>query len=211
MNSLSDLTLLSATFNRHDFTVTMLESFWDIFKNIPQTVILDNSTETKFPNVPSKYITVIDNTNYKHSPNYNQPSKNHCASLDWAFHNVIKTRYCLLCDNDILFKPAVLNLMDEYHKYDAVGEVGYDRVPPVRLYPYFCILDMDFIRNNKVRYFDSTRCMIDNATMDTGCSFYQDMSAARANIKRIKLSDYVIHLKGGTLRNKDINELILRR
>lgn len=211
MPDLHDITLLTATFNRHDFTVSMLQSFYSTFKTIPHTIILDNSTEIPFPDIPNNYITVVDNTNFKHTPDYHQPSKNHCASLDWILRTGIKTKFCLLCDNDILFKPSSLNLLNDFHNFNAVGEIGYDRVPPARLYPYFCILDIDFILTNGIRYFDETRCMINNATMDTGCSFYQDMKTHGANIKKIRLSDYVIHLKGGTLHDKTLAELISRQ
>lgn len=211
MVDLHDITLLTATFNRHDFTVSMLQSFFDVFKNMPKTLILDNSTDIPFPDIPNNYVTVIDNTNFKHTPNYNQPSKNHCASLDWILHNGIETKYCMLCDNDILFKPNALSILNEYSAFNAVGEIGYDRVPPARLYPYFCVIDIDFITSNNIRYFDKSRCMINNATMDTGCSFYQDMVANKANIKNIHLSDYVIHLKGGTLHDKTLEELISRK
>lgn len=208
--NLSDITLLTATFNKHDFTVSMLKSFFAIFNNIPRTIILDNSDTVPFYDIPNNFITVVDNTNFKHSPDYKQPSKNHCASLDWALHNVIKTKYCLLCDNDILFKKSMIDILDIYHQYNAVGEVGYDRVPPARLYPYFCIIDVNFMIANHIRYFDENRCMIDNATMDTGCSFYQDLVKYNASIKKLRLSDYVIHLKGGTLRNKNLEELMER-
>lgn len=210
MIDLSDVTLLTATFNRHDFTVSMLRSFFDVFHIMPPTVILDNSTTTPFVNIPNKYIHVIDNTNFKYTLDYNQPSKNHCASLDWVLHNEIKTKFCMLCDNDIIFKPTVLNLISDFKQFNAVGEIGYDRVPPARLYPYFCIIDMNFMLSNHIRYFDTNRCMIDNATMDTGCSFYLDLTSCHARIKNIRLSDYVIHLKGGTLHNKTLDELLAR-
>lgn len=211
MLDLHDITLLTATFNRHDFTISMLQSFFDIVKTMPPTIILDNSTDIPFPDIPNNYINVIDNTNFKHTPDYKQPSKNHCASLDWVVRNKIKTKFCLLCDNDILFKPSTVNLLNEFHNFNAIGEIGYDRVPPVRLYPYFCILDVEFILLNNIKYFDESRCMINNATMDTGCSFYEDMIKCNASIKKIRLSDYVIHLKGGTLHNKTLEELISRQ
>lgn len=211
MIDLSDITILTATFNRHDFTISMIKSFFDVFKigNIilPQFIVLDNSTSCPFPDTPNPIIKVIDNTNFKYTCNYNQPSMNHSASIDWAIKNLIHTKYIMLCDNDILFKPNICLLTEKRFSYNLVGEIGWDRVPPARLYPYWCIIDNAFITQHRLNYFDQHRCMINNATMDTGCSFYEDAVHSNATIYKIKLSDYIIHLKGGTLRNKSLNEL----
>lgn len=207
MIDLSNISILSATFNRHDFTLSMIGSFAMTFKTLQNMIIIDNSDSVSLPNNVSKIVRVIDNTNFKNTPNYHQPSKNHCASIDWVLRTQIKTKYCMLCDNDILFKPAVISLLQDYDQYDAIGEIGWDKVPPARLYPYWCIINVEFMRKHRIKYYDETRCMVDNATMDTGCSFLHDMQAASAKIKTIKLSEYIIHLKGGTLRNKPLGAL----
>lgn len=208
---LSKFTLLTATFNRHDFTVTMLKSFVAECHCFPKCVILDNSTINPFPDISNKFITVVDNTNFKHTPDFKQPSKNHCSSINYALQNLIHTKYCILCDNDVLFKPSVTHLFDQISTHNIVGEVGYDRVPPARLYPYFCIIDMDFVLSHNIQYFDNDRCMVDNAMMDTGYSFWEDCKTFQASLFSIKLSDYVIHLKGGTLHNRKLGELMQRK
>lgn len=212
---LQDITILSATFNRHDFTLSMIKSWFSLFHPrstlSPTFIILDNSTDTFFPNKPNSFIKVVDNTNYKNTPNFNQPSKNHASSIAWAMQTHISTRYLMLCDNDILFKPSIVKLLALRHQYDIIGEIGWDRVPPARIYPYWCMIDMDFVNTNNISYFDESRCMIANAIMDTGCSFYVDSKSKAAKICPIKLSDYIIHLKGGTLRNKPLNELLNRK
>ena len=203
-------TLLTATFNRHDFTISMLKSFVQQCKWLPNCIILDNSTECAFPTIDNKFVKVVDNTNFKLTPDYKQPSKNHCASLDYALTQLVSTPYCILCDNDVLFKPSVTALFDKILTHNMVGEIGYDRVPPARLYPYFCIIDITYMKTHHIRYFDENRCMVDNAVMDTGCSFLNDMQQSNATIYNIKLSDYIVHLKGGTLHNRPITELFNR-
>lgn len=205
--NLSDISILTATFNQHDFTLNMLKSFYaNVSKIFPQTYILDNSTVNMFPRYQNSLIHVIDNTNFKHTKDYSQPSKNHCSSIDYALH-LIETPYILLCDNDIVFNTSMRDLLCSYQSYDIIGEIGWDRVRPDRLYPYMCIINLDLVKRNKIHYFDESRCMIRNDYMDTGCSFWNDMKAITQRIKRIKLSDYIIHLKGGTLHNKKIDEL----
>lgn len=173
---------------------------------MPHVCILDNSTQVAFPKIPNKYITVIDNTNFKYTPNYNQPSKNHAASLDWCIYNHINTKYIVLCDNDILFKPQFIQLFSLSDNFHILGDIGYDIIPPNRLYPYMCIIDCDFMKSNDIRYFDNARCM-ENGLMDTGYSFLQDVIKFNACIHQIHLYDYIIHLKGGTLHDKSLNAL----
>lgn len=200
----NDITFLSATFNKHDFTLQMLKSLYSVTNgNMPKIVILDNSTEIYFPKIDNDFIYVLNNTNFKYTKNYNQPSMNHCASLDFALKQ-IKTKYVLLCDNDIIFKENFIHFFSDFKSYDIIGEIGYDRVPPKRLYPYLCLINNEFVNYNKINYFDEKRCMIKNATMDTGCSFYEDCAAKYAKIKNVRISNFIIHLKGGTLRNKSI-------
>lgn len=205
-NTLPDLTILSATFNKHEFTINMLKSIASILRFLPKTCILDNSCENKFPVFKNTVIEVLDNTNFKNTRDYHCPSKNHCSSIDFAL-STIKTRYVLLCDNDIIFKSSIVDLLKSYHDYDVIGEVGYDVVPPDRIFPYMCIIDLDFVRRNGIRYFYEGRCLA-NGKMDTGCSFYQDLQKKSARIKRINLKDYIVHLKGGTLHNKTLESLI---
>ena len=209
--NLSNITLLTATFNRHDFTLNMLNSFVETVSNeIMPIVIIDNSTIFPFPNVKNERISIIDNTNFKYTKNYNQPSKNHCSSINFALSQ-INTDYVMLCDNDILFKPSVKQLLKIYNDFDIIGEIGWDKVPPLRIYPYFCILNLNFIRKNKISYFDEKRCMINNGRMDTGSSFYEDCMKTKFRLKKIKVSDYVIHLKNGTLKNRTVNDLYIKK
>lgn len=203
----NEITLLSATFNKHDFTLQMLKSLYSIVgKNLPKIIILDNSDKTFFPKIENPFISVLDNTNFKYTKNYRQPSMNHCASIDYALRT-IKTKYTLLCDNDIIFKKNFLDFFNDFESYDLIGEIGYDRVPPARLYPYICLINNQFVSSKRIHYFDENRCMIKNATMDTGCSFYNDCVLNNAKIKKLRISDYIVHLKGGTLRNKSIDLL----
>lgn len=203
MELLTDISLLSATFNRHMPTVEMLESFLKHSKYLMKFYILDNSTHMPFDVESTDECIVLNNCNFRNTPNYNQPSKNHCSSLMWAFTQ-LDTRYVLLCDNDVLFKPGINTWLERYHQYDCIGEAGYDLVPPIRIFPYCCIIDLDFVRRHSILYFDESRCMIGNGYKDTGSSFYDDLIANDGNMLNTKISNVCVHLKGATLHNKDM-------
>lgn len=201
---LNDITLLSAVFNKHGIALEMLKSFLKNSNYTMHICLLDNSTSAPAPIESSTYLTILDNCNFKHTADYKQPSKNHCSSLMWAF-NQINTKYVLLCDNDILFKPMINQWLSKYHNYDCIGQIGYDLVPPDRLFPYCCIINLDFVKSHNIKYFDNDRCMISNGFKDTGSSFYDDMITNKAHILRTNINDVCVHLKGASLHDKDLN------
>ena len=194
---LHDITLLSATFNRHDATLGMLKSFYSASRYFMPAVIIDNSTTTPLPFDGSPEIRVIDNRNFRHTKNYGQPSKNHCSSIQYALS-------LMLCDNDILFTPNISTLLELYNKYDAIGEITWDVVPPDRLLPYLCIFDLERMKHDHISYFHESRCINNtNGTpyMDTGASFYMDIVKANWNIYKCSIADFCSHIKGYTLHN----------
>lgn len=217
---IDELTLLTCSFNSNLLTTMMLKSFYKQVNKQIDIVIMDNSTKEFCTNDMKEVFNVIDNTNYKLTPNYNQVSKNHCASIDYALKNCIKTKYVLLCDCDILFKEKVKELLFSDINDDVIGQIGWDITPPNRLFPYFCIINVEKFKQEKLNYFDLKRCMLlydRNGNLlpnekgairgiyDTGASFYEDIKNTW-KIKNININEYIVHLKGACFRNKNINE-----
>lgn len=202
MNIYKDISLLTTTYNRHEFTYNMVVSFLENSNIVCPIFILDNSDKIPFETPISSFISVIDNTNYKNTPNFFQASKNHCASIDYAFYSVIQTKYVLLVDNDVVFHPSIITIINNRNKYNLIGEIGHDIVPGDRLFPYMCIIDLEWVKSRHIHYFDEPRCITPQKTMDTGASFLEDCLYYNPSIMKIHLSDYIIHLKGGTLHNK---------
>lgn len=205
--NLNDITVLTATYNNNILTGMMLKSLYKQLDTDIKISIIDNGTKIFADNDMKELFDVIDNTNFKLTPNYNQPSRNHCSSIDYAFKNCIKTKYVLLVDNDILFKPSVKQLLENLpDDFDCVGEVGWDSTPPNRLFPYFCIINLEKFKQDNLNYFDETR-IIKNSRIcnkyDTGYSFYEDIKTLNWNIIPIKFKDYIVHLKGAMNNNKN--------
>ena len=217
MGKYKDISLLTCNFNDSYMTLRMLESFLRLGLNDIKIYIMDNSTKYEISIVCKKYFTVINNTNFRYTKDYKQGSKNHCSAIDFALKNIIDTDYVLLVDNDILFKKNIVNLLNDYKKYDAIGEIGKDWVIPDRLKPYFCIINVKKMKEEQYNYFDENRCcfyvepqyvtrinyenynIIDtsNYLYDTGASFYEDIRG-NWNIKNINLDDYIVHYRAGS-------------
>ena len=204
MKILDNITLLTCTFNNNVLTRAMIMScFKQLEKEIP-VVIIDNGTTEFCTKEMKETFTVIDNTNHKILKDYAQTSKNHSAAVDYALKNLIKTKYVLLCDYDILFKKEVNNLfafLDTFDNIDCLGEVGWDVTPPDRLFPYFCIINVDKFKNEKLSYFKENSFKLNSRKnciySDTGCTFYNDIKDTW-DIKYIHLKNFIVHLKAGS-------------
>ena len=214
---IDNITMLSAHFNTPGLLLFMMNSLvFQLHRPIPMCII-DNSTSIPLPIdvMQNKWLNVIDNTNYKITPNFGQCSANHAASIEYAM-NTITTKYVMLCDTDILFFPSIRELLNQpVNAFDACGEVGWSTHPGDRLYPYFCIIDLEKKRHDGISFFDPNRIMVDcmgvpfNTThrtikddmayFDTGASFLQDILFHKWNIEHILLDEYINHKKGGTL------------
>ena len=210
---LKDLTLLTCTFNNNLLTKCMIMSLIKQLGTDIPIVIMDNGTFELCTDEIKENFTVIDNSNYKITGNFNQISRNHCASIDYALKNHVKTKYALLCDNDILFKPEVKILIESITDVDCVGEIEKDKTGrPWRVFPFFCIINVEKLKNENINYFDKDRCMNELDTSfdekgnwkgdvrksqkpfgDTGSSFLWDIEKANWGINEIKLNNYILH------------------
>ena len=202
----NDVTLITANFNNATLTRIMMMSLFK--KNVfPNILIIDNSNTNFFDIYQSEQnfgIRLIDNRHYHLTKNWGigELSKNHSHSLDYALSHVT-TKWAVICDNDILFKPAIFQFFCDLctANYDIKGEIGYDAVKPARLFPYLCAINMEMYHSSQLHFFDPTRCMTlgkDDAgnlchLYDTGYSFYVDALKKHKTIKQISLNDYCIH------------------
>lgn len=218
---INDITLLTVSFNNNLLTTMMIKSFYKQVCNV-ETLIIDNGTNQPVSNDMKSIFMVVDNTYQKITGNFNQCSKNHCSSVDYALKNIIKTKWCLLVDNDILFKPTVKSFLENLNEneFDCCGEIGWDDAPPERLYPYFCIINVEKFKLDKINYFDNDRCIGPGSKeigkrgpgtpcwyKDTGCSFLEDIKNTW-RIKEITLSDYIVHLKCTGQNNRDFRKFL---
>lgn len=213
--------LLTANFNFGWYTYYMLKSFVkQAGIGIPMYILENSTAPSPFVGLDGGPVHVIDNTMFKHTPDYNQPSMNHCSSLEYAM-SIIPERYVILCDNDVLFHKSINKLLDmPADSFDACGEIGWDILPPDRLFPYLCIIDNYKKKRQRISYFDAGRIVhygMDSNHMDkkysvydTGYSFLDDIMTHNWKIKEIKFSDYIVHLKGASLHKKDFRNWIAK-
>lgn len=217
MNKLfSDVTFLTTNYNNFELSFACIKSLIRATGiDLSQILILDNSDKIALPSYVKNDFNVIDNSFHKITPNLNIPSKNHCSSIDYVLKNCIHTKYVCLFDNDVKFFKSINEFLSYRTNYDAIGEIGYDTVPPNRLFPYLCIIDVKKFKTEKLNYFDINRCIIPKRktnepiasiygnVYDTGYSFLKDIEQHKWNVLDIKLNKYIKHYKAGSLKNQD--------
>jgi hypothetical protein len=208
-----DLTIFTCNYNT-DILVTMLIK--SLYKNMPfydGKILIFNNSNVNSLNINTSSVTTINNTTqsilnfdnifsqYKiHSEWINHPHKfvsaRHCCTIDYVIKNLIKTKYMLLIDSDILFKKSFLPLYQKLQNYNTIGMVETNSiVKPHRIYPYFCFIDVDFVKNHNVNYFDPYRMRtLTTIPYDTGASFYIDMNKEKHKFLNIILDNYVEHM-----------------
>ena len=224
--NLTDLTLLTTTFNDTLLTGMMLKSFAKQLGQLPKVIIIDNGNKIQLDPRLKEAFTVIDNFRHKILSDENQPSRNHCKALDYALNTAIHTKWVLLVDNDILFKPTVKELLLSFDESaDCIGEIGWDIIRPERLFPYFCLINMDKYKRDDIHYFNPHKCMKlfdekgnelhnvphgHSGLYDTGYSFLESIKQKNWAIHEIQLKDYIVHLKNGSFGSKNICEFLTK-
>lgn len=201
---LQNATILTANFNVPIFTRNMIASMRKQLGFDIHVTILDNSTIVPWDNSIVDNVSVIDNTNFKLTPDYQQPSMNHGYSLDYALKHINK-EWVILSDCDMLYKPKIKQLLAFMpNEFDICGEIGHDVMPKDRIFPYLCIINNKKLKENGINFFDEQTDL--KKGFDTGYSLMVNAKRKKLKIKKITISDYSHHLKGGVLRNKDYNE-----
>jgi len=212
---LDDCTVLTCTYNKCELVDYMVRSlFKQLGRKLP-VVVMNNGGSVHSPVFNAKLFREVDNRGSKllgmKPENMSQPSDRHACSIDWALHHAIDSKWVLLADDDVLFKPPVRKLLATIPSgsdYGAVGQVGWDRTPGDRLLPYFCAFNAYRMRRDGIRYWRPDMCMASKPPVDTGASFNHDISAAGWRILKIELVDFVDHLKNASLRNLDTSKWI---
>lgn len=207
--NLKDITILTVSFNNNLLTGMMLKSFSKQVGELPEVVIVDNGNKIPVDDSLKFCFNVVDNFNHKLLSDELQPSRNHSKSIDFALKNLIKTEWCLLVDNDILFKPEIKTFLEtlDSSKFDCCGKIGWDVTPPDRLFPYFCLINVNKFRKENLNYFDRNRTIAydmpghKNAKkenhFDTGYSFYEDIKSSWI-IKEIEINNFISHCHSGS-------------
>ena len=212
---------ITASCNNSYATMRMIETLIAVLNGIPNLLIIDNGTYISLHPVLKKYFKFIDNYNFKIFKNEYDISKNHAKILDYTINEQLNdNKFIIICDNDILYKPKLKNLLDFCKDRDN-NPVIYCNIddnislPPARIEPTFMIINSEKYKENNLLFYDPARCKIHvnlnnnipilnnyynringSYLYDTGASLLEDILNKNLKIEKIDLADYVVHFKG---------------
>ncbi len=143
-----------------------------------------------------KWLDKYPYRNVSHARVNNWASAKHCYSVQKCME-LIKENFILL-DSDVLLKKDISDLYDEKNVF--VGNTEFWRTKR-RAIPYVCFINVKQCDKNSVKYFNENRIFglaKSGENYDTGASFYEDISSKKLNIRKIDLSDYIVHYKAAS-------------
>ena len=216
-----DLTLATCNYNTPEILETMLKSWKQVNGDVTnKCLVVDNSTEK------ASY-KFLEKNKIWHVKN---PGGTHPNGVQIAL-DMVKTKYMLLVDTDIIFKKNLLEVFSQYvsMNYNMVGEVCGDRGGFQlfrRVNPWFCLIDVEFVNYYSIRFTDMNRIRATRSEgffknnpiavnagakqYDVGATFLEDVMKHNGAVYNIRLEDeYFKHFEGMSWRkNSGIDSLV---
>jgi glycosyltransferase involved in cell wall biosynthesis len=147
---MEDLTIVTCNYNTADLIQNLIKSIKFTCPVIPTILVIDTGKS------PTNVDDMVDDVIY-----YPHLNSSHGEGVNKSFDKV-KTRYVLLVDSDILFLKNIQKPFEKFKESRAaamgkiVGSVAgknlYDRIEP-----WYCFLDLQFLKNNNIKFFDADR------------------------------------------------------
>ena len=192
---MNNITLISCSYNTPLVTENMLKSFLNVHEGVP-ILISENSTNTETKDILNKAnIPYFDNTGGLHAP-----------SVDLLLEKV-ETDYALLVDTDVIFMRSCGDLFESFktNELSLMGEIAGDRGGKrlhKRVHPWFCFIDVQKIKENKIKFYDVERMRSrGEVRYDVGSSFFEDTRKAGLKIANVKAEPYYFkHYEGMSWR-----------
>jgi len=214
---MNELTIASCFFNTPELLEPLLQSFFKHHKkNHPHFLFMDNSTDDKTSNI-------LKNYSFDYVKN---PGMTHHEAVNQIF-DIVKTRYLLLVDSDIIFKSNIEKLFEKFKSSGSTigGEIqgsrgGFDIKD--RIVPWFCFIDLQTINEEGIRFFvpekhdfhtewnEPNRIALRQGKVnyDVGSEFYEAVTKKghfAYSLNTNQCSNYYLHFEGMSWRKDDKN------
>lgn len=190
-----DLTLITCNYNTPNLIIKLLQSVKHTSSQLPKIIVINTSTTEDSDKILSE----------NNIPYFNFKGASHGEAVDLAFEKV-KTKYVLLVDSDVIFLKDFLPVFEKFKSLNltlmgkVVGNVAgknlYERVEP-----WYCFIDYEKIKKNKIHFFDKERVKKskkDNIKVyDVGSTMFEDVQKADLLIGNVDLENIYFKHYGG--------------
>lgn len=199
-----DLTLLTCNYNTPLQTLNLIKSLKVVGGLTPRVLVINTSTQDD-----SEDLFITNNIPY-----LNLRGSTHGEGVNFGISN-IKTRYVLLVDTDIIFLKDITPVFEKFKsgKYTLMGNVVGDccgKLLHPRVEPWFCMMDLQQLKNNNIIFFDSERSKKPKIkgvrVYDIGSTMYEDIINKNLYIGNVNLNHkYFKHYGGMSWRIQKYN------
>lgn len=192
---MEDLTIVTCNHDTLDLIMNLKRSIERVCSNIPNILVIDTGKNRMM------------NMNNIHLPN-----TSHGIAVNKSF-NLVKTKYMLLVDSDVLFLKDIKIPFEKFKESGAalMGEVVGDRggksLYP-RVNPWFCFIDLQQLKEHDIIFYDKERTerskiklMNPPRIYDIGSTMFEDVLNAGLTVADVKMEGkYFKHYEGMSWR-----------
>ena len=197
---MEDLTIVVCNHDTPDLITNLMVSIAKTCENIPAMLVISTG---KFPLLNP--IKPLWKTHYI-------PHTSHGDAVNESF-NLVKTRYMLLVDSDVLFLKDFYNPFEKFKEggFALMGEVVGDRggksLYP-RVNPWFCFIDLEQLKEHDIKFYDHYRTETSkrklsnpNRVYDIGSTMFEDVINSGLTVADAKMENkYFKHYEGMSWR-----------
>lgn len=218
-----DITLVSCNYNTPEQIKTLLKSWAFHNHDVSRECLImeHSSNEETIPFYVENSIPYIRN---KGSVHY--------RGVEAALH-LVNTKYMLLVDSDVVFNKSINQIIDYYvmNNIQLAGHVEGDRGLYLlyrRIHPWYCFIDVEFIRKHSIRFVDMNRVISTKSDgfymnvpvtqydgirkYDVGATFLEDAMKHGARVLNQNLEgDYFTHYEGMSWRGQSGNITLINK
>lgn len=192
---MEDLTIVTCNCDTPDLIINLKRSIEKHCSVLPKILVIDTG-ESSMMGIQ----------------NIKMLNTSHGNAVNAAF-DLVKTRYMLLVDSDVLFLKDIKKPYEKFKEggFVLMGEVVGDRggksLYP-RVNPWFCFIDLEQLKEHNINFYDHhrTKEMKSERIYDIGSTMFEDVINAELTVANAKMENkYFKHYEGMSWRVQKYN------
>ena len=192
---MEDLTIVTCNCDTPDLIINLKRSIEKHCSVLPKILVMDTGESS---------MMAIQNIKMLNT--------SHGNAVNAAF-DLVKTRYMLLVDSDVLF---LKDIKQPYEKFkeggfvlmgEVVGDRGGKSLYP-RVNPWFCFIDLEQLKEHNINFYDHhrTKEIKSERIYDIGSTMFEDVIKAELTVANAKMENkYFKHYEGMSWRVQKYN------
>lgn len=197
-----DLTIVTCDYNTPELTKNLISSIRRHCSEVYNIIVVNTGYENYKTEYQSEGVLV-----------YNFLNSSHGNGVNYALNQLVKTRYVLLVDTDVLLLKDIAKPFEKFKQNNLtlMGEVVGNRGGKLlkqRVNPWFCFIDLKQLKDNDIKFYDHyrTKELKSDIIYDIGSTMFEDCITNNLKIGDFKMEGiYFKHYEGMSWRVQKYN------